>query len=174
MEGFLLKLGTMSVQAAVIILVVCVIRLICIRVKVPQKYIVLLWMIPFFFMVFPWKISSPVGFWRAESVVLQYQHGMHMQSGEQTSLQEMVEQQVSSQTVVTLPESHKPATTLEQGDIEKLYSTEVLVTIGLFGLWCMGVVIIFSYMLFATLKLKQSLGCSICEQDNIYLAEDIS
>lgn len=63
MTGLMTCLGGMSIQASVIICVILLIRKIFLMAHISKKYILLLWMIPFFFLVFPWKIASPVGFW---------------------------------------------------------------------------------------------------------------
>ncbi len=57
---------------------------------------------------------------------------------------------------------------------EKWYSSQDIVCRLLFGVWVIGVTAVLFYMLISTLKLRKSLVCSICEQDNIYLAEDIA
>ncbi len=172
MEGFLIGLGTMSMQAAVIILVICAVRALLIKGQVPQKYIMLLWMIPFFFMVFPWKISSPVGFWRAEGVVEQYQYELHQQWEVQTSVQEIPRMQEQSQQQMNQAEVQKPITQMNDS-IVKTYSTGERIVLALFITWFAGVIGVLSYMLVSALKLRKRLVCSICERDNIYLAEDI-
>ena len=174
MEGFLVQLGTMSVQAALIIVVVCAIRALFMKGRISQKYIMLLWIIPFFFMVFPWKISSPIGFWRAETVVEQYQYEVHKYSGMQMEVQDMVKPQVQDVQTVNQEEAQKPVTATLNLDSAKSYSEEELIVNSLFAVWLAGVVAVLCYMLISTLKLRKRLVCSVCEQGNIYLAEDIS
>lgn len=170
MEGFIVKLGTMSVQAALIILVVCVIRMLFMKGRISQKYIMLLWMIPFFFMVFPWKVSSPIGFWRAETAVIQEQP--------QSDVRELIREGRFSYGEYLKTE---PSKTEQEGIVyvedvagKKSYSLHDILITGLFGAWVLGAIVVLCYMLFSTLKLKKQLVCSVCEQDNIYLAEDIS
>jgi len=173
MEGFLIGLGTMSMQAAVIILVICAVRALLIKGQVPQKYIMLLWMIPFFFMVFPWKISSPVGFWRAESVISQYQEKVHPQSDFPAAIpdkREPVGHYEGSGIAQTKQES---IVFIEDISEERWYSAQNLVGLSLFAIWVIGVTAVLCYMLISSLKLRKYLICSICERDNIYLAEDI-
>ena len=63
MERFMLQLMNMSVQAAIAVGVVIIVRLLFIRFGVPRKYAGMLWLIPYLCMVCPWKLSSPIGIW---------------------------------------------------------------------------------------------------------------
>lgn len=63
MAEFMMMLIQMSIQASVIVLVVLVIRKLFEWLRISKKYTMLLWIIPFFCLVCPWKISVPVGFW---------------------------------------------------------------------------------------------------------------
>ncbi len=63
MGDFIICLGLMGLQASFVIVVIFIIRAVFNIVHIPRKYIIFLWMIPFFFLVFPWKITSPAGFW---------------------------------------------------------------------------------------------------------------
>lgn len=64
MEQFILQLGTMSLQACLVIGVVFLVRLIFSKAGVSKKYTSMLWFLPYLCMVCPWKIESTVGFWR--------------------------------------------------------------------------------------------------------------
>ena len=54
---------SMSLQAVLIIGVVFGIRKLFALAHISKKYVMLLWIIPFFFLIFPWKIAVPRGFW---------------------------------------------------------------------------------------------------------------
>lgn len=63
MSDFIVCLVSMSAQASLVILVVMILRK-CLRIlRVSGRYMILFWILPFFFLVFPWKITAPVGFW---------------------------------------------------------------------------------------------------------------
>ena len=64
MGTFIVRLGIMSMQASVAILVVLLLRKVFSHCGVSKKYVMLLWLIPFLLLACPWKISSPVSFWR--------------------------------------------------------------------------------------------------------------
>ena len=64
MEGFLLQLGSMSIQAVIVILAVLLVRVAFVGAKVPKKYVTWLWMVPYIIMICPWKISSAFSFWQ--------------------------------------------------------------------------------------------------------------
>lgn len=63
MEDFILQLGNMSMQAAVAVGAVLIARLLFARFGVGKKYVGLLWFIPYFCMICPWKLKSPFGLW---------------------------------------------------------------------------------------------------------------
>lgn len=63
MSELFYTLFKMSLQGIVIILIVGLVRLILKKLSIGHKYIVGLWLIVFFYLVFPWKLSLPIGFW---------------------------------------------------------------------------------------------------------------
>lgn len=67
MEKFLSGLGWMSIQAGIVVIVVLVVRFLFEKLRVPKKWVMLLWMIPYLCMICPWKIESDFGFWRQYS-----------------------------------------------------------------------------------------------------------
>lgn len=64
MTVFLLRLGTMSVQATVIIGVVLLLRFFFSKLHIAKKYTNLLWIIPYIAMILPWGIKTPFSFWQ--------------------------------------------------------------------------------------------------------------
>ncbi len=63
MTNFIILLGSMSLQAALIILLVLLCRKLFEIVHISKKYMMFLWVLPFFFLIWPWKISVPFGVW---------------------------------------------------------------------------------------------------------------
>ncbi|MBR3769597.1 MAG: hypothetical protein IKL06_03585 [Lachnospiraceae bacterium] len=96
MATFFIQLGMMSAQASVAILVVLVLRKVFALLGVSKKYTMLLWMIPFWLLICPWKLSSPVGFWNtapsdyneayAEQVIEQWQGNSQVMDTVQSGL----------------------------------------------------------------------------------------
>lgn len=64
MGEFLSGLGLMSLQAGCVVLVVLIVRLLFGKLRVPKKYVMFLWLVPYLCMICPWKIESAFGFWR--------------------------------------------------------------------------------------------------------------
>ena len=64
MGEFLSGLGLMSLQAGCVVFVVLLVRLLFGKLRVPKKYVMLLWLVPYLCMICPWKIESAFGFWR--------------------------------------------------------------------------------------------------------------
>lgn len=58
----------MSMQGAIIFAVVFLMRFILKKLHISHKYIAVLWVILFFYLVFPWKIELPIGFWNADAI----------------------------------------------------------------------------------------------------------
>ncbi len=58
----------MSMQGVVIFAVLFLMRFILKKIHISHKYITVLWVILFFYLVFPWKLELPMGFWSAEVV----------------------------------------------------------------------------------------------------------
>lgn len=70
MISSVMLLVSMSLQAVLIIGVVFGIRKLFAMAHISKKYVMLLWMIPFFFLIFPWKIAVPRGFWNSAAAEL--------------------------------------------------------------------------------------------------------
>lgn len=68
MTGFVRQLATMSLQAVLMIGVVFAARKLFELVHISKKYVMLLWAVPFFFLVFPWKLTVQGGFWNTAKV----------------------------------------------------------------------------------------------------------
>ena len=64
MEQFILQLGTMSLQATVVLGVVFLFRMIFHKTGISKKYTCLLWLLPYLCMICPWKLEGDFGFWR--------------------------------------------------------------------------------------------------------------
>lgn len=69
MIAVVMRIISMSLQAVLVIGVVFGFRKLFAWGNVSKKYLVFLWIIPFFFLVFPWKIPVPRGFWSQAAAV---------------------------------------------------------------------------------------------------------
>lgn len=61
MGTFIVQLGAMSLQASAAVLAVLLLRKVFSWCGISKKYAVLLWVIPFWLLICPWKITSPMG-----------------------------------------------------------------------------------------------------------------
>lgn len=68
MDTLFQTIWKMSMQGSLIFLVIISFRLIMTKLRIAHKYIVVLWMLLFFYLVFPFKISIPGGFWQEKTV----------------------------------------------------------------------------------------------------------
>jgi len=249
MIHFIRILGSMSLQATLIILVVLIFRKLFEKIYISKKYMMLLWAIPFFLLICPWKISVPFGFWekapadygveaealgenalgtgtwRNEDVIGSAKNGatdsptaggalsdgngdtwmgandtsgemLYGISGETSSgmnsetvegwsgMNDMTEEGLLEMLVGTdkawsdgKGESEEVLTVEEAGKGENnisgrrtwLEKTEYIC----FFIWLVGVSAIFLHTLLSYSRLQERLLCSVCQQDNIYLADDI-
>lgn len=64
----------MSLQGTVIFVIIFLVRLLLKKLRISHRYIVGLWMVLFFYLVVPWKLNLPVGFWNND--VVQEQHNV--------------------------------------------------------------------------------------------------
>ncbi|MBQ3516231.1 MAG: M56 family metallopeptidase, partial [Lachnospiraceae bacterium] len=58
----------MSMQGVIIFAVIFLMRFILKSLHVSHKYIAVLWVILFFYLVFPWKLELTIGFWNADAI----------------------------------------------------------------------------------------------------------
>lgn len=60
----------MSIQGVVIFAAVTALRFLLKKLHIAHKYVAVLWVILFFYLVFPWKLELPVGFWNEDAISL--------------------------------------------------------------------------------------------------------
>ncbi len=201
MERLIVQLGIMSVQAAIVICVILLVRLFFSRLHVPKKYVMLLWIIPYFLMVCPWKIESSFSFWQVmesrqmdnvQTVVQHVQYELE-QKGEEIiqteEWRENVPREESNEQVVNMGAlQEKPLTNGSDSSTAQLHRQDVttitpinrnsmefveLLLRTATVLWLVGLVSILVYSMVSYGKLKRKVLCSICVSENIYYADDI-
>ncbi len=202
MERLIFQLGIMSVQAAIVICVILLVRIFFAKLHVPKKYVMLLWMIPYFLMVCPWKIESSFSFWQVmeqaqmddvQTVVQHVQYELE-QKGEEIiqteEWRETVSKEESTGQEAVNTGGWKDATigngvgssatdlpkqnALISGGINtnSMEFVELLLQTATV-LWLVGLVSILLYSMVSYGKLKRKVLCSICVSENIYYADDI-
>lgn len=201
MERLIVQLGIMSVQAAIVICVILLVRMIFARLHVPKKYVMLLWIIPYFLMVCPWKIESSFSFWQVmehrqmDSVQTVVQHVQYEleQKGEEITLteewRETVPREESTGQAVnmgalqedpltngsdssTAQLPRQDVTTITPINRNSMEFVELLLQAATV-LWLVGAGTILIYSIVSYGKLKGKVLCSICMSENIYYADDI-
>lgn len=70
----------MSIQGVVIFAVVFLLRFILKKLHISHKYITVLWVLLFFYLVFPWKLELPAGFWNTN--VIQWDNSAVVSDGD--------------------------------------------------------------------------------------------
>ncbi len=164
MEDFILQLGSMSVQATIAMGIILIARLLFVRFGVSKKYANLLWFIPYFCMICPWKLKSPFGFW--ESRPKEYQ----VERIRQAAI--YIQNATSSVTAAgEMEQSTKEASVM--GAVTDSVSMVWTFSAICGTIWLVGVLTVLAYSILSYFRLKRKLICSICVEENIYLADDI-
>lgn len=179
MTGFITCLGSMSLQASVIICVILFIRKIFFMAHISKKYILLLWMIPFFFLVFPWKIASPVGFWNHAPADYGAETGKEVMQGNVQG-QEAMGIQKDSDGMQKNNFSMKKDKVLTGVETDSFQEGED----GLFGsplnlpfvfciVWVAGMGFLGLYSILSYVRLRRIVCCSVNGKGNVYYADGI-
>lgn len=183
MANFLRILGTMSGQAVIIILVVFVLRKLFEKLHISKKYCMLLWMVPFFCLVCPWKVSTPHGFWReipTEVIVERLEENKGISSIKESSFGEVEKQdvqvnnqavayqgQTSQEQAAQNQDTQNPNTQNRTSDIKSTF-------IGILGtVWGMGVLGLLIYNNIRYWSLRKRLLCSMEIDKNIYVGDEV-
>ena len=172
MEGFLLQLGSMSIQAVIVILAVLLVRVAFAGARVSKKYVTWLWIVPYVIMICPWKISSAFSFWRMPK---QYQAD-RIQAGTEKVQQTVTHMVTGALSGGGISGNGEVGSEL----IPNVANGSDLVTntwgiaefLGL--VWLLGVVSIMVYSVISYIKLRRKVLCSMQVENNIYRADDIS
>lgn len=169
MENFTFNLGMMSFRGSVVVCIVLLLRLLFRKLNISHKYMVLLWMIAFFNLAVPWKISMPVGFWG--------NIGILNQAGRYAA-----EEKVIYDTVNT--GDYMPDSGIAGGDPAQDYNawdkpdtdpdgrllsvSEIIVYI-----WFAGVILLLGNSYVSYVNLKKRLLCSVTGEEGFYYSEDV-
>lgn len=192
MEHFILRLGIMSGQAAVVICVVLLARVVFSRLHVAKKFTNLLWLLPFFVMVFPWKIESSISFWSESGQVRQ----QAVISDMETALAELegvkekgepdllpkpepipdILPDMGNAGVVSAGVSDLGSAAGVSAPIDPVADTpenvsSLLNTVGY--VWMLGTSLFLIYGVLSCVKLHRRVICSIRVKDNIYRGDDV-
>jgi len=157
MDIFLTELGRMSFQAALAVGAVYGIRLILGRMRLPGKYSCFLWVVPYLVMVLPWRIESPLGFWRktpAEYIPVNMPDKRILMDG----------------GAYLMPDYQEP---MLWGHMTAYRNTAFSFTMVLLGIWLAGIAVLLIRSLVSCYVLQKRLVCSLHVKDNIYMVDDI-
>lgn len=170
MQQFLAMLGMMSIQSSIVILVVLGLRKVFEKLHIAKKYTMLLWMVPFFCLIFPWKISVPNGFWHAAPIE---QYSENIPETQDISVQETggenrAETEVYSEWESVLGENPGMDTRVRD---EQKQPVSVVTVLGFF--WLTGVVALLVINIVRYVNLKRRLLCNMKTDENVYKGDDI-
>ena len=191
MEEFLIQLGTMSLQASVVVAVVLVLRFLFQKLHIAKKYTMLLWLVPYICMVCPWKFGAPFSFWgkgetlfsKLSRVASSMEYKLFIDPNSQPlsgfaggpsgNAANLVNGQMTVEG--TLNGQMQAGTSIvgnATNAISRMTASDFLYA-GLFAAWLVGFLMVGGYCLFSYWKLKKRLLCSAPGTENIYYADDI-
>ncbi len=169
----------MSLQGTVIFMVIFLARFLLKKLCISHKYMVGLWLILFFYLVIPWRLSLPVGFWNNEVLHNQYEYianQNHMENitddipGELDMAYEqhpVIEGAAASKDGVNVHEDVPIVTDSTQYiislDLQKIFSY----------VWLAGAMGLFGHLVYSYYVIRKRLLLSAPYKDNIYWAEGI-
>ncbi len=180
----------MSMQGVVIFTIVFFLRFILKKLHISHKYIVVLWMILFFYLVFPWKLEMPVGFWNDSAVawygsdVSDEWHTEEMQGESEVNASFFVGDMPVLDTDIAEDMNladNMSGTTIDYEEVlqeeevtQNTISFWVRVKETLPYVWCIAGIALCSHFIWSYMVIKRKL--SVCEKgsDNIYYAQDIA
>ena len=190
MLNFIISLLAMSLQASVVIVVVLLLRLLFQKLHICKKYVMLLWIIPLICLIIPWKISSPVGFWRSAPSEYEYDNFVKSEYiGEDSGNQDLVGSDINSIVGNEDIGEETGGNNVSNGNVSdlggdivaggnnhiafgKLIDMKQILTF-VTVIW--GIIVI-SLGLYSTItfgQLKKRLRTRVLLRDNVYLADDI-
>lgn len=177
MSELISVLFKLSMQGTVIILTVCLLRKLLLVLKVSHRYVVFLWLVPFFYLVFPWKLEVPHGFWRSEAVEQATQIESEIAtSPKEENLMVILPDADASESMAARPDMpHKEGNAFVVEDSIRtaaLTTRDIIMTVAS-GVWMIGIVAMLGYGLYSYIRLKRQLLLSVPAKDNIYYAEEI-
>lgn len=183
MQGFMITLGSMSIQASIIIVIALAVRKIFEKIHIGKKYMMLFWLIPFFCLVCPFKVNGPVGFWRVSPVdlavegeeVRQWQEGglfsnTGIRGGQNTM---SIKQDTSDEKQSSSSKKDGQEAKAGKSGILLWFSSSPVIVWVFGGIWLLGMLALLAGNIVQCAKLKKRLLCSIKIEKQVYIGDDI-
>lgn len=194
MSRFLIKLIEMSMQAAVMVCAVLVFRALFRRLHLSAKYSLFLWIFPFFCMMCPWRVESPIALFPAGETAGGISLDSAWTAGKESVADESAFGEVQGEILPgaeeelgqTMTETAEESRT-ETGEMRPDTAAGAVMSVidavvgkmaaGLmpvfFFLWLAGFTGVCIYSLLSILRLRRKLLCSLRINANVYLADDV-
>lgn len=170
MENFTFNLGMMSFRGSVVVCIVLLLRLLFRKLNISHKYMVLLWMIAFFNLAVPWKVSMPVGFWGNIGILNEAgQHYTEENNIYDTVNTEDYKQDSSIADNDSVQDHNAWDKTDTEPDSRHFSVSEIIVYI-----WFAGVVLLLGNSYVSYVNLKRRLLCSVTGEEGFYYSEDVN
>ena len=174
MEQFILQLGNMSLQASIVIGVVLLVRILFAKLGIAKKYMNILWILPYWCMVCPWKLEGDFGFWRqyGSSGIDSTFEGIEgiITEGNTNSTHAAIDGNTFTGALDNMAQN---VTDSQVNYVSGMDVMQLLLTICCI-VWLTGIIGLLIYSADAHLKLHKKLICCMHLTENIYLADDIT
>lgn len=175
MSTLFYALFKMSLQGIVIIFIVGLVRLILKKFHISHTYIVFLWLIVFFYLVFPWKLSLPIGFWEdaSEQNIIS-----NRDKSEVTASDIMNEAKLEAASGNVMNEAESKAATRDITDKKQEITKLSTQSLGIWNIlpmiWLTGLIGFVGYFIYSYIVIRKKLSMSIPYKENIMWLEDMN
>ena len=189
MGTFIVQLGVMSLQASMAVLIVLLLREMFSLGGVSKKYAVLVWLIPFFLLICPWRISSSVGIfsfapsdydtrYAQEALRRQEQFLTQVEIGTvEIEIGEKIQEEVTGVETNIWQGGEKSSQGANDSESQNvlvpIYNWQKFWTV-MTVVWFDGMLLFFVHAVISYFRLKRKVRLYIQKAENVYYVDEVS
>ncbi|MBQ8247222.1 MAG: M56 family metallopeptidase [Lachnospiraceae bacterium] len=174
----------MSMQGVIIFAVLFLMRFILKKLHISHKYITVLWVILFFYLVFPWKLELSIGFWNEESIsswsfeseaaeLFGEDRTWNAESGAVEDAGTENSWNLQNVDDTDLDGGMSPTYLLEKENVQLSISVRETLALLIPYIWGVGACLLFGHFIYSYLAIRRRLMLCKKDRDNIRLAQDV-
>ncbi len=177
MIGFTNMIET-SYEVALIVLAVLAVRCVLEWIRVPRKYICLLWIIPFLRMIVPFQMESEFSLMPEEPPAVIIEMKETADTFEKTGIRDMISSEVTAYGEALSNRAESETMPMVQGTDETVgnsdkFSKWILPVTAVIWLAGISVMLLYSIVSYVRFRYRLSTAVRMNEDENIYLADNI-
>ncbi len=160
----------MSLQGMFIFSIVFLVRFLLKKIHISHKYIVLFWFVLFFYLVFPWKMTLPGGFWNNDVIEKNNQIILNT-----TNVQTDIKEKPKPTIQVDVPANMQTNTDNAIVDTNEVVAEKTVFRVGkiMSYVWVIVAGCLYIHLIYSYILIRKRLVLRTTYKDNIFLAEDI-